>query len=175
MSFVKTDQKFTIPIVRATSQGQSLNVYAMNPWNIPDSLNEPGVYVIRYYAENSEGFSKTAERVVAVTYENVINNDLSGTYSTSLFGTRVTSRVTKINETGLYKSEEVFGYPGVPMPGRFVDLGQNNLVLLPGEGYFGRYDISEGRYTRNALTWTVVLLDEPNTGVSINVTWVKNN
>lgn len=173
LSFVQSDQRFIDPGIRATSQGSSLNIYTMNPENIPDSLNEPGVYVVRYYSENSEGFSNTADRIIAVTYENVENNDLSGTYTTSLFGETVTTRITKVNEKGLYKSEEIFGYPGVPMPGRFVDLGRNNLVLLPGEGFFGNYDISEGTYSRNSLSWTVILLDEPNTGIAINVTWIK--
>jgi hypothetical protein len=59
------------------------------------------------------------------------------------------------------------------MPGRFVDMGDGKLVLLPGEGYFGEYDVSEGQYTQRTLSWDINLLTDPYKGYVIPVTWRK--
>ena len=162
--------KMADPGCRVTVEGKPVN-YFSNFNSIVDITN-PGVYIASYYAENTEGFSKTAERIVAVTYEDISENDLSGTYSINVFGPAET-RVTRINGKGLYKIDDILGYPGALMPGRFVDIGENKLVLLPGEGYFGNYDASEGSYTKSLLSWSVILLDPPNTGVEVPVTWHK--
>jgi len=157
------------PGVTATVNGSPVNVYFF-PYNV--DITTPGIYQIMYYAENSEGFSKTAERIVAVTFEEVTENDLSGTYTGTNWDP-VEARVTKVNAEGLYKMDEVMGFPGFTMTGRFVDLGQNELVLLPGEGYFGEYDISEGQYTQRTLSWNINLLTAPYEGYVIPVTWRK--
>jgi len=171
ISFIKNDTaEFEDPGVEATVEGKQVNCY----YYIPDiDLKTPGVYIIKYYAENNEGFSSTAERVVAVTYEDISDNDLSGTYEGTLWTPLVESKVRKINENGLYKCEEVLGFPGFSMPGEFVDLGDNKLILLPGEGYFGEYDASEGSYSSRILSWSVILLDDPYEGLEIPVTWRK--
>ncbi len=65
------------------------------------------------------------------------------------------------------------GYYDLEMPGRFVDLGGNKLVLLNGEGYFGHYAAYEGSYTLSTLSWTIYLLDPPNEGVEIEILWRK--
>ncbi|MBN2215112.1 MAG: hypothetical protein JW723_12790 [Bacteroidales bacterium] len=170
ISIIKDTAGFKLPSVRATVQGKEVSCfYLYNEYDV----NKPGVYIITYYAENDEGFSKTADRILAVTFESVIHNDLSGDYETSRFGA-AEMRITRIDSMGFYKCEDVLGFPGAPMPGRIVDLGNNSLVLLPGEGYFGRYDISEGSYSKRTVSWTVILLDPPNTGIEIPVTWIKS-
>ncbi len=172
ISFIKSDSgEFKDPGVEVTVQGKKVNWYYLY---IPDiDLSTPGVYIISYYAENNEGFSRTAERIVAVTYEDISENDLSGTYEGTLWEPLVTSKVRKISDKGFYKCEEVLGFPGYSMPGKFVDLGDNTLILLPGEGYFGNYDVSEGSYSGRILSWTIIFLDPPNTGIEIPVTWRK--
>ncbi|UCH15368.1 MAG: hypothetical protein JSV22_05225 [Bacteroidales bacterium] len=172
VSFVKSDSgKFEDPGVEATVEGRAVNWYYLS---LPDiDLKTPGVYIIMYYAENDEGFSTTAERVVAVTYEDISENDLSGTYEGTLWTPLVESKVRKIDDNGLYKCEEVLGFPGYSMPGKFVDLGDNTLMLLPGEGYFGEYGASEGSYSSRILSWSVILLDSPYSGLEIPVTWRK--
>ena len=170
ISMVQQDSgEFDDPGVTARVNGSGVNVYYVYDYV---DITTPGIYQVVYYAENSEGFSKTAERIVAVTYEDVSVNDLSGTYTGTLWDP-VEATVIKINPGGLYKMDEVMGYPGFSMPGRFVDLGQEKLVLLPGEGYFGEYDISEGSYTQRTLSWNVILLTAPNEGITIPVTWRK--
>ncbi len=172
ISFIRSDSgEFKDPGVEVTVQGKKVNWYYLY---IPDiDLSAPGIYIISYYAENSEGFSRIADRTVAVTYEDISENDLSGTYEGTLWEPLVRSKVKKINDEGFYKCEDVLGYPGYSMPGKFVDLGENTLILLPGEGYFGNYDVSEGSYSGRILSWSVIFLDPPNKGIEIPVTWRK--
>ena len=99
VSFVKSDSgKFEDPGVEATVEDKAVNWYYLY---LPDiDLKTPGVYIIMYYAENNEGFSTTAERIVAVTYEDIRENDLSGTYEGTLWTPLVESKVRKIDDNG---------------------------------------------------------------------------
>lgn len=170
ISIIKDSANFKLPPIRATVEGKDVSWYYLS-----DSFDvtTPGVYIITYYAENDEGFSKTADRILAVTYEDVTGNDLSGDYESNLFGP-ATMRITRLDPKGYYKCDDVLGYPGAPMPGKIVDLGNNRLVLLPGEGYFGNYDVSEGSYSKRTVSWSVILLDPPNEGIQVPVTWLKS-
>jgi hypothetical protein len=170
LSVIRDSAGFRLPPIRVTVQGKDVSWYYVNNYY---DVTTPGVYILTYYAENDEGFSKTADRILAVTNEDVTDNDLSGDFESSTFGP-VEMRITRVDSRGLYKCEDVLGFPGAPMPGRIVDIGENSLVLLPGEGYFGRFDISEGSYTSRTVSWTVILLDPPNTGIEIPVTWVRS-
>jgi len=171
ISIRKSDTaEFVDPGVTAESNGESLTVYYSG--NVVDSV--VGVYLITYYATNSDGLKATAERIVAVTEYDVSSNDLSGTYNTSVFGELVSSKVKRIDTAGYYESDDVMGYPGFKMPGHFVDIGNSQLVLLHGAGYFGKYDGSEGTYSRSTLSWTLTLLDEPYQGTVITLTWRKS-
>ncbi len=136
-------------------------------------LTKVGVYSIFYYAENSDGLFALGERIVAVTNKDVSKNDLSGKYTGTLWQPLTEMRVDKVDDKGLYKCAEVFGYPGAEMKGKFVDLGNNELILVHGEGDFGRYASTEGNYTKSSLTWVVSLQDDPYYGIDITVTWTK--
>jgi hypothetical protein len=162
--------EFEDPGVTASSNGEPLTVYASGSVD----LSKVGVYLIKYYAQNVDGIVGKAERIIAVTNFDVSNNDLSGSYTGTVWEP-VESKVKKIDQKGLYECEDVMGFPGFEMPGRFVDLGGNELVLLHGEGFFGRYGNSEGEYTRSTLSWTVFLLDPPYEGIEIPVLWRKKN
>lgn len=169
ISFIKNDTaEFTDPGANAFSNGKELTVYSFGE---PD-LSKIGVYLVRYYAENSDGLEYTTDRIIAVTHEDVSKNDLSGTYEGTNWDL-MESKVKKVHEKGLYECKEIMGYDKLAaMPGRFVDLGDNKLVLLSGEGYW-RYAAYEGDYTLSTLSWTVLLIDPPNEGVEIGVLWRK--
>jgi len=171
ISVIRSDTaEFVDPGAIATSDGEELSVYPAGEVD----LSKIGVYIIRYYAQNIDGLIATADRIIAVTHYDVSNNDLSGTYT----GTNwepVESKVKKKDVNGLYECDEVLGYFTLSMPGQFVDLGENELVLLPGEGYLGRYSASEGDYTRSTLGWTIGLIDPPNDGIEIEVLWRKQD
>ena len=162
--------EFEDPGVTASSAEVPLTVYTAGSVD----LTEVGVYLIEYFAENNDGLVGKAERVVAVTNDDVSNNDLSGTYTGTIWDP-VESKVKKIDENGLYECEDIMGFPGFEILGRFVDLGGNELVLLHGDGFFGRYANSEGTYTRSTLSWTIFLIDSPYEGVEIPVLWRKKN
>ncbi|MBN2484528.1 MAG: DUF5011 domain-containing protein [Bacteroidales bacterium] len=168
--FVPTDTgEYTDAGARAFEGDKELAVYSFGEVD----LTKKGVYLVYYYAENSFGLSAIGERVVAVTSFNTATNDLSGWYEGTLWEPMANMRVSKVDEKGLYKCTEVFGYPGSEVKGRFVDLGNNELVLLPGNGDFGSYAMSEGGYSRSALTWSISLLDDPYKGIDIQVVWSK--
>lgn len=170
ISILKQDSgEFEDPGATAWVNGSEVTIYYY--YNYVD-VTTPGVYSVIYYAENAEGFSNTALRIVAVTHEDVASHDLSGTYAGTNWD-EVEIPVIRVSEAGLYKMEDVMGFPGYPMPGRFVDLGQEELILLPGEGYFGEYDSSVGQYTNRTLSWDVILLTAPYEGYVIPVTWRK--
>jgi Bacterial surface protein, Ig-like domain len=170
VSIVQQDSgEFEDPGATAYVNGSEVQVYYLS--NNVD-VTTPGVYNVIYYAENSEGFSNTASRIVAVTNEDVSSNDLSGTYAGTNWE-EVQVAVIKVSDGGLYEMEDVMGFPGYAMPGRFVDLGQEELILLPGEGYFGKYDGAVGHYTNRTLSWNVILLTAPYEGYVIPVTWRK--
>jgi hypothetical protein len=171
ISVVRSDTaEFTDPGATATSNGEELAVYPAGEVD----LSKIGVYIIRYYAQNADGLVATADRIIAVTHYDVSNNDLSGTYAGTNWDP-VESKVKKKDDAGLYECEEVLGYYTLSMPGQFVDLGEGELVLLPGDGYLGRYAASEGEYTLSTLSWTISLLDPPNDGIEIEVLWRKQN
>jgi hypothetical protein len=171
ISIIQSDTaEFTDPGATAVSNDLPLTVYPVGEVD----PTKTGVYIIRYYARNSDGLTASADRIVAVTHFDVSSNDLSGTYTGTNWD-EIESKVKKKDAAGLYECEEVLGYYTLTMPGRFVDLGENELVLLPGEGYLGRYSASEGSYTRSTLSWTISLLDPPNDGIEIPVIWRKKN
>ncbi len=171
ISILRSDtMEFEDPGVSAIADEQTLTVYAAGEVDI----SEVGVYLIRYYALNQDELLGTAERIIAVTHHNVSSNDLSGSYTTDVWSP-VETKIRKTNSKGLYECDDVMGFPGHEIRGKFVDLGNNELELIHGEGYFGNYAGSEGSYTRSTLLWTIFLIDPPYEGVEIPVLWSKKN
>ena len=141
----------------------------------PVNPNKEGVYIYEYFAENDEGIVSKGRRIVAVTTEDVRNNeDLSGKYVTYGFGVAVEAKVKKKNDIGWYSCSEVLGYPGVEVNGEFVDIGDGVLYILPGDSYFGKYDLYKGNYTFTSLSWDILFIEPPNDGVLIPVTLIKS-
>jgi hypothetical protein len=169
-SFLVVDSaEYNDPGALAYSNGASLQVYSYGDVD----LTELGVYTILYYAENSDGLGSTAERIVAVTLNSVAENNLAGKYEAANFGNLVEMTVKKIHTDGYYECTDIMGYTGAEMKGTFVDLGNHELYLLHGKGDFGSYGASEGEYTLSSLSWTIGLLDDPYTGVNVDVVWSK--
>ena len=141
----------------------------------PVNPNREGVYIYEYFAKNDEGIVSKGRRIVAVTTEDVSDNeDLSGKYIVNGFGVAIEARVKRKNNIGWYSCSEVLGYPGVEVKGEFVDIGDGVLYILPGESYFGKYDLHKGNYTFTTLSWDILFIEEPNDGVIIPVTLTKS-
>ncbi len=169
MSVLRNDTlEYEEPGASAVANGQELTVYASGSVD----LSQVGVYLILYSAFNHDGLENTVRRIIAVTSEPVSGNDLSGTYEGTLW-TPMEMEVKQLHRDGWYQCEEVLGHPLYEIPGQFVDLGNNQLVLLPGDGDLGSYAASEGEYSLSTLNWVVHLLDKPNDGIEIAVLWRK--
>lgn len=139
-------------------------------------VDEVGLYVVLYYAYNDDGIFGYDYRYVAITNKNIPDTvDFTGDYTCYYYSTSgYEMHVSKLNDKGYYKCEEVMGYPGTEMPGVFVNLGKHELALLPGEGDFGDYSASLGSYTLSTLTWTIELEDDSYDGYSVDVYWYKS-
>lgn len=173
ISFVAGEQEsWKEPGYAAYSGGVELTVYT---YSDEINTNVPGVYYVYYVAENNVGLQSIARRVIAITNKSTVDNDLSGRYYTTRFSVEVEMKCKKVHNDGLYEVSEVLGYPGADMPGQFVDLGLGELVLISGEGDFGKYNTRKAAYTGSTLNFIVELLDEPNEGVEIDVTWIKED
>lgn len=169
-SYIVVDSaEYTDPGAIATSGGELLTVY----YSGEVDLTEVGVYVITYFAENKDGITATNKRVVAVTYEDVSSNDLTGNYTGTIWNPLTEMKVIQLHEKGYYQAEEVLGFPDSEVKGTFVDLGKHELFLVQGEGEFGRYAGSYGEYTLSSLSWTVKLVDSPYDGLELPVFWSK--
>ncbi len=156
---------------RAFANGKELIVYYQGEVD----LDTPGVYTIRYFAQNEDEIWGTAERIVAVTFEDVTGNDLSGQYTSSGFQQKAEMKLVKAHPQGLYTCNDIMGYPDAEMKGKVVDLGNHTLVLVHGEGDFGSWADAEGEYTLSSLSWTIALLDEPYQGVEVAIVWQKKS
>ena len=141
------------------------------------SGDEADVYVIFYFAENEDGLISEGRRIVAFTHEDVSTNDLTGKYltSTSYGWPAVEAKVKKLNNKGWYSCTDVLGFPDLEIKGEFVDIGRGELYLLPGKSFLGDYDLDEGRYTFTSLSWSVILTEEPYTGIEIPVVLLKSD
>ena len=141
LSFVEGElDTFIDPGVRVTSGGEPLPFDSVGAVNV----KRPGLYIIAFYAVNADNLEKIAYRYVAITHADVSSNDFTGKYTTNRWGD-VEMKVKRLSENGYYKCSDVLGYPGIEVEGAFVDLGNNNIVLLPGDGFFGRFAQWEGR------------------------------
>lgn len=170
LSFVVNDSAvYEDPGAKAFDNGTSLAVYSSGEVD----LSKIGVYFIQYYAENSDGIYSRGERVVTVTRTNESSRNLSGTYEATKWEPFAQMKVERVDSKGLYKCSEVFGFPGTKMRGRFVDLGKDQLVLLHGEGDFGKYASVGGTYTLTTLNWTIYLLEGAYAGAGFAVEWKK--
>ena len=163
---------FIDPGAKAYENGEEISVYTYGDTTVhPD---KEGLYVVVYYTYNSYDMLGVEYRYISITSEDVTQNDLSGDYTGTIWSPQVEMKVTKLNDKGYYKCGDVMGYPGAEMKGQFVDLGKHKLILLPGEGYFGKFAASEGAYTLSTLSWTIKLISEPYDGIAIDVAWYKN-
>lgn len=158
------------PGVIATVGDEEVDVLYEVPVAI--DVNQAGAYVIYYYAQNEEHLVSRGRRIISVTNGDVSDNDLSGDYIINIWEP-VEVKVKKLNDQGWYSCSDVLGYPGVETKGEFVDIGNNQLYLLPGESDFSEYWFSEGTYSFTTLSWDISFIEDPYYGIEIPVTLIK--
>lgn len=132
--FVLANSTFTDPGVTATEGETDL------PVEITGTVNTsvPGVYTISYSAKNSDGFSASVYRNVAVVAA-MPTNDLSGNYQIVHASRTNKMTVTKNQgKVGYYHASDSW-WQARPIPLDFVDLGNGTIKILSGSSAYGAH------------------------------------
>ena len=167
---VNTLAEFIDSGVIATINGQEISYGTIEDTVKVDSV---GLYSIAYYAFNEHDILGFTYRYIAITDTIEFAHELEGNYvGGSRFGT-AEMKVKKLGY-GFYSCSDVMGYPNAEMEGVIVDMGRNNLQVLPGEGDFGDFDATYGTHTLSSMFWNLRLLDAEYDGLTIQTGWSKN-
>lgn len=117
------------------------------------NTEQPGLYIVRYSASNSNGFETTATRLVAVTS---VNNavDRTGTYLRTATG--INCYITKI-ANGVYTLQNPGGAGiGTNTIVYMVETGLNVYVAPPQPTDAGEMSVININFTATGATWNVV-------------------
>ncbi|MCF8331177.1 MAG: DUF5011 domain-containing protein [Bacteroidales bacterium] len=148
--FLELGTAYSEPGVKAFEGGDEITVTTTGTVD----ETQTGVYTINYSATNSDGFSKSITRTVVVYDGDLTATDLSGNYFGGYYGDANMS-VSKVKD-GLYECTDVFGYgPPYPIPGKIVDIGQGNLIVLSTSSPFGPVLETPGTYSATKLEYTL--------------------
>jgi hypothetical protein len=148
---------FVDPGVVATENGAEIEIEVSGAVDV----NTPGFYRLTYTATNSDGYSASASRIVAVTAEDVSATDLSGTYYRASNNRQ--SVLTKISN-GLYFMTDCWGTAtsgGAPLPVNtyLLHTGGTNLMFQynePGAPFGGNQGTGTILSDRLSLNVTLV-------------------
>ena len=151
--FVEKNSTFTDPGVTAFEGETELTVVVKGTVD----TSTPGVYTIQYSAENSDKFSASVKRIVAVVAA-VPTVDLSGVYGLLPAQTR-TSTITKNGIVGYYRASDSWSQ-AYAIPLDFVDMGDGTLTVLSGSSPFGGHYGTGLILPDNQLRFTVTLIDQ---------------
>jgi hypothetical protein len=160
---------FVDPGAVATENGTPIDVQTTGTVD----TSTPGLYRLTYSATNSDGYSATASRLVAVTAEDVSGTDLSGTYFRAANNRQ--STVTKL-ANGLYLMTDCWGSASsgtnpLPVPTYLVHTGGTDLLLQydePGAPFGGNEGTGVIQPTQLSLTVTLIGAAATRTNV-----WIK--
>ena len=130
--FILANSTFTDPGVTANEGETDL------PIEIKGTVNTsvPDVYTLQYSAKNSDGFSASVERSVAVVAA-LPTKDLSGKYK--LVSATRDKEITISKNSGMvgyYHSTDSW-WQSKPIPLDFVDLGNGTIKILSGSSAYG--------------------------------------
>lgn len=163
----------------ATLKGEDYTSHIVTTGLDEIDVNQAGLYYVTYTATNSDGFSASVTRTVAVC-DPTITTDISGTYTVQegsyrIYGTRQTAfsgytiTITKAAPGIFYVSDFLGGYydqragygSNYAMTGYVQLLADNTLNILSGDvaGWGDSYDdFSDGSYDPDtgSITYTVI-------------------
>lgn len=157
---------FVDPGVVATEDGNEIPVTTIGSVD----TSTPGVYQLTYVATNQDGFEGSATREVVVTEEDVSGTDLSGTYLRNNDVANPLITVIKIAE-GYYETSNASG-DGNRIAARFLHVGGDEILIPIQSSRFGRFEGS-GVITAVGFDLQLVLIDPPNTGITLNRSFWK--
>lgn len=152
----------------ATENGAPINVTIEGTVDV----NTPGLYTLRYIATNSDGYSGSLERYVAVTAQDVSGFDLSGTYKRT--SNNALNKLTKL-ANGLYQMDNVGGVlppSALILPVLMVHTSATTIKVDPQVvAVGGELDCIQETITPNLTQFSYVVI-HPNFGVAVR-TFVK--
>jgi Domain of unknown function (DUF5011) len=161
---------FTDPGAKATANGADIPVTVSGTVN----TSQDGIYFITYTATNSDGFSASTQRVVAViATPEVPGTDISGDYA-PIGGAPSDANVTKLDQ-GLYFTTNCWGGGSLAViPAYFICLDGATVSIplqLTPDGHLETQ--SPGTYVNGLITWTVTRLDFPGGALTKTKQWQK--
>ncbi|HVW99065.1 MAG TPA: DUF5011 domain-containing protein [Candidatus Babeliaceae bacterium] len=141
---------FTDPGAEATEKGNPIDVKVSGTVD----ANTVGVYNLTYSAVNSDGFTASATRTVAVLPEAEQSGvDISGSYTYVATGTNK-STITKI-APGFYSTNNCWGTTNIPC--LFICVDGENIIIPSQLGGYGEIYGSGTITSSGALTYSVNL------------------
>ncbi|MDR1225961.1 MAG: DUF5011 domain-containing protein [Prevotellaceae bacterium] len=155
--FVQSGATFTDPGVSALEGETELTIETSGAVNTA----APGVYVLRYAAKNSDGFSASVQRTVVVV-SSIPTTDLSGTYQIE--------HATRENKITITKNEGLVGYyhatdswwQARAIPLDFVDMGDGTITILQGSSAYGGHHGTGEILPDGKIKFVVTLVDQGN-------------
>jgi len=130
-----------------------------------------GLYFITYSAKNSDGFSASVQRVVAVITAPKPSVDLSGEY-VNVANTAKNSVITKIDDIlGYYHATDSWRQSRL-IPLDFVDMGDGSIQIIPGSSPYGHFvGIGGEIIPPNRIRFNCMIDQGINEGVKWNETY----
>lgn len=153
--FVLRNSTFTDPGVTAHERETELPIETKGTVNTATL----GVYTIQYSAKNSDGFSASVERTVAVV-SSIPTTDLSGAYQIVNATRKNKITITKNNGTlGYYHATDSW-WQSSPIPLDFVDMGDGTIKILSGSSPYGAHYGAGKILSNGQIQFTVTLVNQ---------------
>lgn len=155
--FVFANTTFSDPGVTASEGESELPVEVNGTVN----TSVPDVYTINYSAKNSDGYSASVQRNVAVVSA-LPTNDLSGSYQI-VHATRTNKMTVTKNKgiVGYYRASDSW-WQAYAIPLDFVDLGNGTIKVLSGSSPFGGHYGTGQILADNQIQFKVTLINQGN-------------
>ncbi|MBL3656869.1 immunoglobulin-like domain-containing protein [Fulvivirga sediminis] len=127
----------------------------------------PGLYTITYTATNSDGYDGSAQRVIAVTEEDVSSEDLSGPY---LSGSRSVNYEQRAS--GLYYGENLWADSN-GVSGYFLHTEGSTILVPQQDSPFGAYTGSGTINGDGTISLRFEIIEGGNAGAVLSRTLTK--
>jgi hypothetical protein len=154
--FILLNAAYTEPGVKAFEGETELTVETKSTVNTAAA----GVYTVKYSAKNSDGFSASVLRTIAVVAA-MPSVNISGIYDL-VHATRVKDIEITVNDgiLGYYHASDSW-WQSLKIPLDFVDMGDGTITVLEGSSpYGGHYGTGSILFDENQITFTVTLVNQ---------------
>lgn len=167
--FAILNSTFTDPGIKAFEDGKELSVTTTGTVD----TSSPGIYQLTYSAINSDGFSASVSRMVAVVNA-LPTEDYSGSYIRQPPQTANPATITKIGGIlGYYRTTDGGNQSGTRVPLDFVDMGDGTLLIPLATSVFGPFKGGGSFLSDGRINFDFTYVDGVNLGYRMNTIWQK--